>query len=419
MNHDDTGVLVLGAGLQGTGVALELARRGIAVTLLERDEVPLNRASLRNEGKIHLGFIYANDPSLRTSMLQLEGALRFRRILARWIEDEAAWLQPSTPFHYLVARDSLVAPERLAAHYAAIEDRCRELLGGDAELDYLGERPDRLVRPLERGELEAFFEPTRFSAGFATAERALDTERLAIALRRAVAASSLVTFLPSRVARAIARDGDGFSVEGDGAEGPWSIRAGQVVNATWEGRLALDRQLGMPPPQNLLHRLKYRVIARLPVGLRGAPSVSMVLGRYGDIVVRTDGTAYLSWYPAGLRGWSHEVEPPAEWNAACRGEVPPALAREIAAGIVAGIEPWFPGIARSEPLLVDAGAIVALGQSDVDDAKSDLHDRSHIGVTSCGRYHSVDPGKLTTAPRYALEVADRVAALERAGGSAT
>ncbi len=416
MDHEHTGVLVLGAGLQGTGVALELARRGIAVTLLDRDEVPLNRASLRNEGKIHLGFIYANDASMRTSFLQLEGALRFRRILARWVEREDAWLEPSTPFHYLVARDSVVTPERLARHYGAIEEHCRERLAGDAELDYLGERPDRIVRPLERGELEAHFDPAAFSAGFATAERAVHTERLAIALRAAVAASPRIAFAGSRVARTLAREGDGFRVEGDGAGGDWSMRADQVVNATWEGRLALDRQLGMPPPATLLHRLKYRVIARLPAELRGAPSVSMVLGRYGDVVVRADGTAYLSWYPAGLRGWSHDVEPPTEWDAACRGEVPPDVAREVAAAILAGIDPWYPGIARSEPILVDAGAIVALGRSDVDDAASDLHDRSHIGVTSSGNYHSVDPGKLTTAPYFALEVADRVSAIHRADG---
>ena len=89
----------------------------------------------------------------------------------------------------------------------------------------------------------------------------------------------------------------------------------------------------------------------------------------------------------------------------------PDLAREIGAGIRAGIDEWFPGIARSETLLVDAGAIVALGRSDVDDTASGLHDRTRIGVTSHGGYHSVDPGKLTTAPMFAVEAADRVEAL--------
>ena len=409
-------VLVLGAGLQGTSVALELARRGVAVTLLDRDALPMNRASLRNEGKIHLGFIYANDRSLATAYLQLDGALRFRRMLSRWIDRDAEWLVPSAPFHYLVAGDSLVPAEQLAIHYAAVEDRCRREFERDPELDYLGSRPQRLARPLASGELEEFFDPARFAAGFATAELAVDTQVLAKRLRRAVDGCARIRCAMSREVRGITQVSDGFRVEGEGTDGAWCIRADQVVNATWEGRAALDQQLGIPPPENLLHRLKYRVIARLPAELRGAPSVSMVLGRYGDIVVRRDGTAFLSWYPAGLRGWSQTVEPPADWQPACRGEVPAAQARDIAAEILAGIDTWFPGVARSEPVLVDAGVIVARGRSDVDDAASALHDRSRIGVASRGGYHSVDPGKLTTAPWFALEVANRVEAIRRHGG---
>jgi hypothetical protein len=219
------------------------------------------------------------------------------------------------------------------------------------------------------------------------------------------------------VARSIAREQDGFRVEGDGSVGPWRIRARQVVNASWERRLAFDRQLGIAPPRDLLHRLKFRVIVRVPKELHGAPSVSMVLGRYGDVVIRYDGTAYLSWYPSGLRGWSQDVEPPREWDAACRGEVDPGVAREVAASIVTAIDAWYPGIGRSEPIQVDAGAIVAIGKSDVDNSASGLHDRTRIGVSSDGGYHSVDPGKLTTAPMFAVAAADRVVDFEtgRAG----
>ncbi len=414
MTKFETGVLVLGAGLQGAGVALELARRGVAVTLVEQDEIPLNRASLRNEGKIHLGLIYANDRSRDTAFLQLDGALRFRAILDRWLGAEGDWLARSTPFHYLVARDSLLGPAALARHYEAVEARCRERLAADPALDYLGERPDRLFRPLADRELAANFDPERLSAGFATSELAVDTSTLAAALRRALADSPRIALRCSHAARSIEREPDGFVVGGDGPGGPWRIRARQVVNACWERRLPLDRQLGLEPPADVLHRLKFRVIARVPPALSGAPSVSMVLGRYGDVVIRPDGTAYLSWYPAGLRGWSQDIEPPRAWDAACRGEVDPEVAREVAAGILEAIDAWYPGMGRSEPILVDAGAIVALGRSDVDDAASGLHDRTRIGVSSHGGYHSVDPGKLTTAPMFALLAADRVEAF-RAG----
>ena len=404
-------VVVLGAGLQGTGVALELARRGIPVTLIERDALAMNRASLRNEGKIHLGLIYANDPSRETAFLQLRGALRFRRTLARWIDP--AELVLSTPFHYLVANDSVLSPELLLEHYAAVEHRLGEEMRDDPALDYLGTRPGRLVRPLERDEIEAHFEGARFLAGFATEERAVHTDRLAETLRRAVMRAPGLTFRPSHTVREVSEEGEGFRIGGDGPDGAWILHARQVVNATWEKRLALDQRIGISPPPGLLHRLKYRVIARVPEPMRQAPSVTMVLGRYGDVVVRPDRTAYLSWYPAGLRGWSHDLEPPAEWDAACAGHVPPEQADAIAASIRSGIAAWYPSVGSCEALQVDAGAIVAIGRTDVDDATSGLHDRSRIGVFSRGGYHSVDPGKLTTAPLFALEAADRVEAIAR------
>jgi len=46
--------LVLGAGIQGICIALELANNEKSVTVKDQDSKPFNRASLRNEGKIHL-----------------------------------------------------------------------------------------------------------------------------------------------------------------------------------------------------------------------------------------------------------------------------------------------------------------------------------------------------------------------------
>ena len=413
MDSHRTDILVLGAGLQGSGIALELARRGIDVTLVDREARPFHRASLRNEGKIHLGLIYANDRSRATAFLQLEGALHFRSIVARWMPPGDEWLALSTPFHYLVAADSVVPAGDLADHYAAVEQRCRERFASDPALDYLGERPGDLFRPLSSAELSEHYAAPRFAAGFATAERALDTDRLGEAIRRAIAGAPRVTFVPSCRATTIVGESGGFRVGGEGPNGPWRLHARQVVNAAWEGRFELDLQLGIAPPEGLLHRLKYRVIGRLPAALHGAPSVSMVLGRYGDVVVRQDGTAFLSWYPVGLLGWSHDVAPPADWDPACRGDVPSEQAREIASRILVAIEAWYPGMGRCEPLLVDAGAIVALGRTDVDDASSALHDRTRIGVSSHGGYHSVDTGKLTTAPLFAVEAADRVESFAR------
>lgn len=405
-------VVVLGAGLTGVGVALELAHRGVAVTLVDQDPWPMNRASLRNEGKIHLGFIYAADKTLSTARLQLMGALRFRALLSRWIGSRADRLRRSTPFFYLVARDSLLSVEALDHHYAAVQSLYREGLAQAPEHDYLGERPEALYAPCPLDRLGRWFDVGRFAGAFRTEERAIDTGELAALLREAVKASPRIRFLPRHRVLAVGRTNGGLRIEGEHPGGRWRLEADQVVNALWENRLAIDRTVGLAAEPGWVHRLKYRVIARLPGSLRGAPSATMVLGRYGDVVVRPDGTAYLSWYPLGLRGWSHALAPPADWDGPCRGEVSAEERDALARGLLAAIDAWYPGIGRSEPLLVDAGAIVAYGATDVDDPASRLHDRSRIGVTSMDGYHSVDPGKLTTAPFFASLAAERILGTE-------
>jgi hypothetical protein len=57
---------------------------------------------------------------------------------------------------------------------------------------------------------------------------------------------------------------------------------------------------------------------------------------------------------------------------------------------------------------VKGGVIVAWGETDIYDPTSELHRRSEIGVTSTGRFHSVDPGKLTMAPYFADVCASRI-----------
>ena len=401
-------VVILGAGLQGSCVALELALRGIEVFLLDQDEIPMNRASLRNEGKVHLGLVYAKDRTLVTAILVLQGALHFHYLLARWLGPAIDQFSCSTPFNYLVANDSLLTAEELAKHYSAVESEYHRYLAQYPQLNYLGKRPERLYRCLTADELAIDFQPERFQAGFQTAELAVDPEQLAILVRQAINLSSRIQFLPSRRIKAVERVNGLFRIEGTGHEGVWHIEAQQVVNATWEGRLAIDRSIGLECVDGWLHRLKYRVIARLPESLRDAPSATMVLGRYGDVVIHPNGTVCLSWYPLALQGWSHDLQPPASWDSPCRGQVAQNQSQELAAGVLEAIDSWFPGIGKSQPLLVDAGTIFAYGRTDVDNATSGLHHRTRIGVTSVDGYHTVDTGKLTTAPLVAMSVADQV-----------
>lgn len=410
MKTEQTDFLVIGAGLQGSAIALELARRGQRVILADQDWVAMNRASLRNEGKIHLGLIYAADTSGNSAMLQLKGALYFENFLRSWVGSRFDHVGISTPFTYLVAQDSLLDADVLAKHYARVEDACLHMCQENPALNYLGKHPGVLASRVPLSTFDGVFETRHFAAAFNTVECAIDTDDLAEVVRDALKANEDIRFLPGLKVDDIQKIDDEFEVSGfQKADGSRTIiRAKYVLNATWEQRMKLDAMMGVDHEPGWLHRLKYRAIVRLPEGLRGYPSATMVLGRYGDVVIRPNMTAFLSWYPSGLLGWSHDQTPPESWDIPATGSLPPDQVNALGAEFMDKIAQWYPSLASASLLSVDAGTIFAYGRTDVDDRSSGLHDRTHIGVLRRGNYFSVNPGKLTTAPLIAVEAVDQI-----------
>ena len=157
-----------------------------------------------------------------------------------------------------------------------------------------------------------------------------------------------------------------------------------------------------------MHRLKYGVSFRLPPGTIPPPSVTFVLGPFGEVVAYDDGLVYLTWYPQCLRAIFTDIMPP-EWETyppePLRSRIFLGTLRALSA-IVVKLWPLAPD--SLDEVLVKGGAIVAWGQTDIYDPASELHRRFEIGVTSQGRFHSVDPGKLTMAPYFAEVCADRI-----------
>jgi hypothetical protein len=182
----------------------------------------------------------------------------------------------------------------------------------------------------------------------------------------------------------------------------------QVVNALWDGRLAVDAAAGVQPTRSWLFRTKYDV--RLPFVRQEArvPPTLVVLGPFGDVVTYANGEMYLSWYPAGMRDASSELTP-APWQSILEGDDAVAVRDETLAGLAEVI----PALSRLTPDILSSGEvrggiIFAWGATDITDARSDLHTRFDVGPSSYGRYHSVDTGKLTTAPLFAKQLADHI-----------
>lgn len=406
--HAKETVLVLGAGIQGSLIALEAAQRGFSVVIFDEADSCLSRASLRNEGKIHLGYVYANDPSFETADLMLRSAFSFAPIIDELLPTPFPWSEvTSNPFDYVVLFDSLVPKDVLYRHYDQVECRAREIQA-DKRLNYLGHRLNQFWKPVE---VSSGMHAGRVDAVVRTPEMAVSLERLRQAVQDALEHHERIgVCFGCRVTQVERRDG-GFQVSGVRGNGaPWSYTGDRVVNALWSGRLEMDEQMGLLPARPWVYRLKHRVVGRLPAALHDLQSMTIVLGKFGDVVTYpgTDGL-YLSWYPTCMTGWSQAVIPPGEWQRAAAGTLPSEEQREIIQSTLNAFDEIIPGLGAMKHPHADGGVIFSWGSSDIDDLDSTLHQRSQIGVHAEDGYYSINTGKFTSAPYFAKEWGDMLA----------
>ena len=399
-------IAIIGAGIQGISAALEFNRRGYPVDVYEREPAALTRASVSNEGKLHLGFVYGNDPSYRTVQTVLKGSLSFCSIVSRWMPFPNAAVAVSSPFAYVVHRESLKTVAETEAHLgrvAALIDEAKGATGAG----YVGPLDGPSFAPMAKGEADAMFDGATVTGAYTTVERSIDPRAFGREFRAAAESAKLVTLLTGvevesasplddgRIALEVRQDGSGRREVYD-----------RVINAAWEGLLALDATFGLVPKRAWLHRFKYGMWIDLKKPL-DIPSTTVVLGPFGDISAFGRKRLYLSWYPACMIGSSSALAPPD--FAAMTSEQSRA---EIIDESLAGLGRLVPGLAAvkglAEKIELRGGIIFAWGRSDIDDAGSELHRRYEIGITSVGNYHSVNTGRYCVAPTFALEVCDRV-----------
>jgi hypothetical protein len=175
-----------------------------------------------------------------------------------------------------------------------------------------------------------------------------------------------------------------------------------VINALWQGRMAIDRTVGLQPAGVWSSRYRQSLFLRTtePVD---TPCVVIATGPFGDIKNYNGRDFYLSWYPDGLRIDTSAVAPELEpWDQ----PDPQTLTRSVLDRLQA-LLPWVARIReRVESVDVNGGWVFAAGRGLLSDPCSTLHRRSDYGVTRLGRYLSVDTGKFSTAPWQAKALAD-------------
>jgi hypothetical protein len=396
-------VAVLGAGIMGSSVALELARRGRDVVLVDAADAPFSGASRWNEGKIHLGYLYAADASLSTARQLLAPGVAFVDMVGGLVGCDLRPAISAQDDLYLVHRDSVVDAATTRDRFEAISALVRACPGSGR---YTGDPSMCRTHALSRRELERLADARHVEAGYRVPERSISTswvaDRYVDALRaepriELAMATRVLGVRPAPAARGR------WLLDADvPIDGPFDA----VVNALWQGRLAIDHGVGLALQPGWSHRYRVSLFVRTRHPLC-VESMVVATGPFGDIKNYNGRDFYLSWYRAGLLAESEAMQPPDLAPLSKEGRL------RIIEGIRNGLGALVPSVheilAQADDVQLRGGWVFAQGRGSLADPRASLHRRDRFGVVERDGYMSVDTGKYSTAPWLARGIADRLA----------
>ena len=428
---DNSNIAILGAGLMGSCLALELSRRGLKIDIYDLSDKPVTGASLHNEGKLHLGFLFANDPENNTYKVMARGSLSFIPILEQLTGCDYRKFFPSRPFHYYVPKNSQLGLDKILEHFRIVEDYIHEMQE-ETGYSYIGNHYSSYHALNDDALNKRLFTHESIYGSISTEERSVKPEAVAAVVQKVLMAEKQIRFIPSTYVHAAERLGkENIRVDLWCRGKDFSESYKVVVNCLWDDRLRVDSTAGIYPENHWLFRYKATIRMKIKnASFPELPSSTGILGTYGDIVNYGDGSFYFSWYPVCKKSQTGSLEgrnlherlhdgflrrslyklagilPEYRKNISSFGH------RRLVQESLKGLAKHIPSVTELKKyaceFTVGGGVIYALGATDIDDPCSHLHRRYEIGPVAHDSYISVDTGKYCTAPMIALQTADLV-----------
>ncbi len=203
--------MVVGGGFYGATIAAYLKeRRGLRrVALVEREPALMQRASLRNQARIHAGYHY---PRSWTT------AARSRANVPRFLREHPGVVNTDVESIYAIARTQSKVSARQFVRF------CREI-GAPVR-----EAPAAIA---------ALFDSEQIEAAFVVDERIMDLSRLVRSVSARLQNSGVEVFLGRSVTLTRRWEGGGALVVMAGAGGPENLQARYVFNCTYSALAAV------------------------------------------------------------------------------------------------------------------------------------------------------------------------------------
>ena len=391
-------IAVLGAGLAGSCAALDLAKKGYRVTLFDKELLPISTASLHNEGKLHLGYVYALDQEKRTHNKMIEGSLQFLNILEDLTGVRKDKFQRSTCFHYAVPKSSMLPFEKILDHFFEVDCEIENFVGNERKVPSdMAYFPVKVVKEVSTRN----YNPELLDGVIQTPEFSVNPVQVSNLVSTAVLVNNNIDFRGNTKVQEV-------SITANSSYRLTLIEKDQLsnqdfdacINCLWEERIRFDEMLDIITARSPLTRYKATInFYQQKNGYRDIPSTTLVIGPFGDVVNYGNGNYYLSWYPSCKIGESITTDLTDLKNQVLGINKPDLIRNSIDS-----LARYLPSVIDfkkiADKAILGGGYICGWGKTDITDIDSGLHNRSAIGIEVFKHWISVNTGKYCTAPLY-------------------
>ena len=388
--------LVLGGGIQGCCISLMLCKHDYEVTIIDKSKDIINKTSRSLEGKIHLGFNYGMDTSLKTGKKLMLDGLYFSPYIEYLLDEKVNWENfKSLNFNYLVAKDSLLSSGEVATYFQTLQTYYEKHIENE-KLNYLGKRPKKLF---QQTSIPKQIESNFFETCFSTEEVALHPESFKEIIKQKVHSENITLCLNQFIA-SVKKTPSGFMVETQLEDGNiGQFESDEIFNCLWTGRIDIDKQMGMKVEKGINLRFKYIITTKVPSSTQELSSFTVIQGPYGDYVNYPQRKeSNFCWYPSSMTGMIVDQKVPQSWEEASDGNISETLRQTLINENFIHFQRLIPTLSDFKVRTVRGCVIMGKGQQDIHDPKSKLHERSDFPITHDDGYYSISTAKYTSAP---------------------
>lgn len=381
-------IVVIGAGAAGFSAALELARRGHKVKLIEQATLG-SGSSGRNPGRMGHGFHYVD---IETAKMYLRASIQVQRTYPNYlIAKDLPFDHPFRHGRYFITKDSDNPPKMILETYEKIRQEYIRLIKEDPKNQVFGP-PEKFFRILDAAEYNHLVNPDLVEMGIETAEHLFDWQAFAKDIKAVILANENIELCEHTEVIQISRGAlhePRFLLHlksnvDNTAETESLLYADYIVNSAWQNIERLNDQIGLPMvPGARTNRLKSLLLVKLPESLINANSMFFCMGQHCMFSNMGNGYGMMTFANVTNMEASVGLNLSDYANRLLDGKASEAENARVSQAMLEGVSRYIPQMANATIVDVKFGIVQTAGTLRLEDLKnpsSAFHKRDYDGI---------------------------------------